>query len=272
MTSGVTPSQKTVPLGIRGFAKMRQWKGGKIYEKAVHGPADCICTEGDGKPRHLSDMNISTPTSPLSFRYLKKALQLTLSSLAPPATPRISRYNSLFTHSPLKQIHSLPLRPSSASMRSRPGTRRNARLLSAAFSTSRFFFISLHWDFEIVPGLTLLPNKASVMSSYLLTETPAKYISKRASSTEGFLHRYRWKITVSKGSTLNFRHPDVHCSCFGLKFPRAMPSPRILPLSIISYRFTRQSLSAPSSSGGFSVSSGVCFWLNYITRFEGTMT
>ena len=55
----------------------------------------------------------------------------------------------------------------------------------------------------MVPGLTLLPQRASVMSSTLLTDTPARYISTSASSTEDSLLRYRSMIAVSKGNALN---------------------------------------------------------------------
>jgi len=66
----------------------------------------------------------------------------------------------------------------------------------------------------MVPGETLVPHKASVISSTLRTDTPAKYISINASSTELSLRRYRSIIAVSKAipfsfGIFNFTLPEV---------------------------------------------------------------
>jgi len=57
---------------------------------------------------------------------------------------------------------------------------------------------------DTVPGLTRVPHSASVMSSTLLTEMPARYISIKASSTELSLRRYRSMMAVSNVSVRNF--------------------------------------------------------------------
>jgi len=50
----------------------------------------------------------------------------------------------------------------------------------------------------MVPGLTLVPQRASVMSSTRRTDTPARYISMSASSTDASRRRYRSMMAVSK--------------------------------------------------------------------------
>lgn len=50
----------------------------------------------------------------------------------------------------------------------------------------------------------MLPHRASVISSTLRTETPARYISMRASSTLLSRRRYRSIIAVSKEVPLSF--------------------------------------------------------------------
>ena len=55
----------------------------------------------------------------------------------------------------------------------------------------------------MVAGETLLPHNASVMSSTRRTETPASYISMRASSTLLSRRRYRSMMAVSKGTPLS---------------------------------------------------------------------
>jgi len=65
-----------------------------------------------------------------------------------------------------------------------------------------------------VDGDTLVPHNASVVSSTRRTETPVRYISMRASSTELSLRRYRSMIAVSKGiplslGTLRITLPEV---------------------------------------------------------------
>ena len=50
----------------------------------------------------------------------------------------------------------------------------------------------------MVEGDTLLPHRASVISSTRRTDTPARYISMRASSTLLSRRRYRSIIAVSK--------------------------------------------------------------------------
>jgi hypothetical protein len=72
-----------------------------------------------------------------------------------------------------------------------------------------FLFNSL-----IVDGDTLLPHKASVISSTLRTDTPARYISMSASSTLLSRLRYRSMIAVSNEmpfslGTLSVTSPDV---------------------------------------------------------------
>ena len=52
----------------------------------------------------------------------------------------------------------------------------------------------------MVPGDTFVPHKASVISSTRRTDTPARYISIRASSTEDSLRRYLSMMAVSKGT------------------------------------------------------------------------
>ena len=54
----------------------------------------------------------------------------------------------------------------------------------------------------MVAGETLLPRRASVMSSTRRTETPARYISMRASSTLLFWRRYRSMMAASKDTPL----------------------------------------------------------------------
>ena len=56
-------------------------------------------------------------------------------------------------------------------------------------------------------GEALLPHSASVMSSTRRTETPARYISMRASSTRLSRRRYRSLMAVSK-DTLELRHME----------------------------------------------------------------
>ena len=72
-----------------------------------------------------------------------------------------------------------------------------------------FLFSSL-----MVVGETLLPHKVSVMSSTRRTETPARYISMRASSTLLSRRRYRSMMAVSKDTPLSLgiwsvTSPDV---------------------------------------------------------------
>ena len=55
----------------------------------------------------------------------------------------------------------------------------------------------------MVAGETLLPHSASVMSSTRRTETPARYISMRASSTLLSRRRYRSMMAVSKDTPLS---------------------------------------------------------------------
>ncbi len=55
----------------------------------------------------------------------------------------------------------------------------------------------------MVEGETLLPHRASVMSSVRRTETPARYISIRASSTLLSRRQYRSMMAVSKGTPLS---------------------------------------------------------------------
>lgn len=55
----------------------------------------------------------------------------------------------------------------------------------------------------IVPGDTLVPHNASVIFSTRQTETPARYISINASSTEDSLRRYRSIMAVLKGTPLS---------------------------------------------------------------------
>ena len=55
----------------------------------------------------------------------------------------------------------------------------------------------------MVAGETLLPPNASVMSSTRRTETPAMYISMRASSTLLSRRRYRSMMAVSKDTPLS---------------------------------------------------------------------
>ena len=55
----------------------------------------------------------------------------------------------------------------------------------------------------MVAGETLLPHRASVMSSTRRTETPARYISMRASSTLLSRRRYRSMMAVSKDTPLS---------------------------------------------------------------------
>ena len=66
----------------------------------------------------------------------------------------------------------------------------------------------------MVEGDTLLPHRASVMSSTRRTETPTRYISMSASSTLLSLRRYRSMMAVSKEiplrrGTLSVTSPDV---------------------------------------------------------------
>ena len=68
--------------------------------------------------------------------------------------------------------------------------------------TYAFLFSSL-----MVDGDTLLPHRASVMSSTRRTDTPARYISMRASSTLLSRRRYRSMMAVSK-EPLEFWHPQ----------------------------------------------------------------
>ena len=55
----------------------------------------------------------------------------------------------------------------------------------------------------MVAGETMLPHSASVISSTRRTETPARYISIRASSTLLSLRRYRSMMAVSKDTPLS---------------------------------------------------------------------
>ena len=64
--------------------------------------------------------------------------------------------------------------------------------------TQAFLFSSL-----TVAGETLLPRRASVMSSTRRTETPARYISMRTSSTLLSRRRYRSMMAVSKDTPLS---------------------------------------------------------------------
>src|SRR6476620_3192310 len=77
--------------------------------------------------------------------------------------------------------------------------------------------IDLLLRFDTVLGLTRVPHRASVMSSTLRTEIPARYISISASSTELSRRRYRSMIAVSKVwrrsfGTLRFTSPALVCS------------------------------------------------------------
>ena len=67
------------------------------------------------------------------------------------------------------------------------------RLRQSSMWTYAFLFSSL-----MVAEDTLLPHSASVISSTLRTETPARYISMRASSTLLSRRRYRSMMAVSK--------------------------------------------------------------------------
>ena len=55
-----------------------------------------------------------------------------------------------------------------------------------------------------MPELTRVPHTASVMSSTLRTDTPARYISTRASSTEASRRLYRSIVAVSNGNRRSF--------------------------------------------------------------------
>jgi len=72
--------------------------------------------------------------------------------------------------------------------------------------TMVFIVRVVHFYFAISGTLLFCHQhqRASVISSTLLTDTPARYISTRASSTEDYLLLYRSMIAVSKGSDLNF--------------------------------------------------------------------
>ena len=63
--------------------------------------------------------------------------------------------------------------------------------------TYAFLFSSLMMEGE------MLPHNASVMSSTRRTDTPAKYISMRASSTLLSLRQYRSMMAVSKEISLS---------------------------------------------------------------------
>ena len=67
------------------------------------------------------------------------------------------------------------------------------RFRQSSMWTYAFLFSSL-----MVEGETLLPQRASVMSSTRRTDTPARYISMRASSTLLSRRRYRSMMAVSK--------------------------------------------------------------------------
>jgi hypothetical protein len=62
-----------------------------------------------------------------------------------------------------------------------------------------------------------VPHNASVMSSTRRTDTPARYISISASSTELSRRRYRSMMAVSNVCRRRLRYPQPNLASFGLQ-------------------------------------------------------
>jgi len=200
-------------------------------------------------------VNSSVPPSPRCFRCFRNSRQLSLSSFAPSQTPSTSRYPPSFT----------PTATNTDTFRTSPPQLRFSqipsshvytccpsifRLRHSSIRPESFWFSSL-----IVEELTRLPHSASVMSSTRRTDTPARYISINASSTELSLRRYRSMICVSNGRLRSFgirstTSPAFVCSV--LSYPPARVSTRS---GVRSYLPALHSRSASASSSPLSVSS-----------------
>ena len=110
---------------------------------------------------------------------------------------------------------------------------------------------------EAVPGLTRIPHSASMMSSTRRTDTPARYISTGASSTEFSRRRQRSMMAASKlwrrsFGIFGFTSPDFMCSARPWRPARVPRRPSLRP-----WRPAPHDRSASAPSIAFSASQTV---------------